>query len=276
MKSRRRISLTKARTTLNGSDYSRDFRPAEWGPSVILRGNNPQDRMFALGQKQTFTHLRPMSALPRKADIDQGGRDVRFVPKADICSAANRRQSLLQVLANFRQQLSRAERFRDIVIASCRPRLLFFAAERIGGDRDDRDRSQRRISFDPACGRVAVHNRQLDIHQDKIGPLFRYRCERFLAVLSFGDFVVGRGQHISDDLAIIRLVLDHQYALAHAASTWRSTMTGSVKANVEPCPGCDSTHIRPPCISMIRLEMASPKPVPPFLRVMALSACWNC
>jgi len=54
------------------------------------------------------------------------------------------------------------------------------------------------------------------------------------------------------------------------------TTTGSVKANVEPCPGCDSTQILPPCISMIRLEMASPKPVPPFLRVMALSACWNC
>jgi hypothetical protein len=26
---------------------------------------------------------------------------------------------------------------------------------------------------------------------------------------------------------------------------------------------------------MIRLDMASPKPVPPFLRVIALSACWN-
>jgi hypothetical protein len=45
------------------------------------------------------------------------------------------------------------------------------------------------------------------------------------------------------------------------------------KSNVEPWPGCDSTQIRPPCISMMRLDMASPKPVPPFLRVMALSAC---
>jgi hypothetical protein len=54
-----------------------------------------------------------------------------------------------------------------------------------------------------------------------------------------------------------------------------STTTGSVNANVEPWPGCDSTHILPPCISMMRFEMASPKPVPPFLRVMALSACWN-
>src|SRR6516162_6549590 len=83
-------------------------------------------------------------------------------------------------------------------------------------------------------------------------------------------------QQIADDLAIIRLVLDHQNALAHApASTCRSTTTGSLKANVEPWPGCDSTQILPPCISMMRFDMASPKPVPPFLRVMALSACWN-
>jgi len=77
------------------------------------------------------------------------------------------------------------------------------------------------------------------------------------AVLSLCDFVIGASKHIADDLAIIRLVLDHQNALAHAASTCRSTMTGSVKANVEPWPGCDSTQILPPCISMMRFDMAS-------------------
>src|SRR5215510_15294086 len=63
------------------------------------------------------------------------------------------------------------------------------------------------------------------------------RRGRLLAVLRLGDFVVGRGKHIADDLAIIRLVLDHQNALAHAASTCRSTTTGSVKVKVEPWPG---------------------------------------
>src|SRR5437016_14631285 len=33
-----------------------------------------------------------------------------------------------------------------------------------------------------------------------------------------------------------------------------STMTGSVKENVEPCPTCDSTQIFPPCIATMRLE----------------------
>jgi len=55
---------------------------------VILRSNNHQDRMSALGQKQTFRDLGPMSALPPKADLVQHGRDVRFVPKADSCIAA--------------------------------------------------------------------------------------------------------------------------------------------------------------------------------------------
>ena len=44
--------------------------------------------MSALGQKQTFGSVRLMSALPPKADMDQSGCDVRFVPKADILLSA--------------------------------------------------------------------------------------------------------------------------------------------------------------------------------------------
>jgi hypothetical protein len=40
--------------------------------------------MSALGQKQTSAHIRVMSALPPKADMDQHECDVRFVPKADM------------------------------------------------------------------------------------------------------------------------------------------------------------------------------------------------
>jgi hypothetical protein len=39
--------------------------------------------MSALGQKQTLQSMRPMSALPPKADIDRACRDVRFVPCVD-------------------------------------------------------------------------------------------------------------------------------------------------------------------------------------------------
>jgi hypothetical protein len=46
--------------------------------------------MSALGQKQTFKRLRLMSALPPKADMDRHSYNVRFVPKADSCTAAQR------------------------------------------------------------------------------------------------------------------------------------------------------------------------------------------
>ena len=42
-----------------------------------LRGNNPQDRMSALGQKRTFRRLQFMSAIPPKADIAERGWHVR-------------------------------------------------------------------------------------------------------------------------------------------------------------------------------------------------------
>jgi hypothetical protein len=44
--------------------------------------------MSALGQEQTSPRQSAMSALPLKADIERHNGHVRFVPKADICSAA--------------------------------------------------------------------------------------------------------------------------------------------------------------------------------------------
>ncbi len=58
--------------------------------------------------------------------------------------------------------------------------------------------------------------------------------------LTAATYLEGRIAQIraeTDDLAIIRLVLDYQNAFTHAASTCRSTITGSVKVNVEPWPG---------------------------------------
>src|SRR5215470_11280281 len=102
--------------------------------------------------------------------------------------------------------------------------------------------------------------RQLDVHKNKVGTLLFRSANAGLAIPGFRHLITGTVQEIAEDLPIVLLVLVYQNALAHAGSTWRSTMTGSVKVNVEPCPGCDSTQIRPPCISMMRLDMASPRP----------------
>src|SRR5262249_52327597 len=113
----------------------------------------------------------------------------------------------------------------------------------------------------------------LDIHENKVRTLLFCCADTGLAVPGFRHLITDTAQEIAEDLPIVLLILDNKNALAHAVSTCRSTITGNVNANVEPWPGRDSTQILPPCISMMRLEMASPKPVPPFLRVMALSAC---
>ena len=134
---------------------------------------------------------------------------------------------------------------------------------------------QRRIGLDAARRLVAVHDRKLNVHQDQIGPLLGDGRQRLLAVLGLDHFVVGAGQQIAEDLPVVLLVLDHQNALAHGGLACCSTLIGSVNENVEPSPGLEFTQIRPPCISMIRLEMARPRPVPPLVLVIELSACWN-
>ena len=62
--------------------------------------------MSALGQKRTWRVEFAMSALPPKADIGTQPRNVRFVPKADSCTAAIDAGLLRQLLPNFRQQFS--------------------------------------------------------------------------------------------------------------------------------------------------------------------------
>jgi hypothetical protein len=50
----------------------------------VVRHSNIKRRMSALGQKRTLRLVRLMSALPPKADIDERGCHLRFVPIAAI------------------------------------------------------------------------------------------------------------------------------------------------------------------------------------------------
>src|ERR1700733_11833837 len=65
---------------------------------------------------------------------------------------------------------------------------------------------------------------------------------------------------------IARAVLDQQNLYGRVASSDLIhdflSPASRVKRNVEPCPGCDSTEMLPPCRSTIFLQMANPMPVP--------------
>src|SRR6266436_5617749 len=61
-------------------------------------------------------------------------------------------------------------------------------------------------------------------------------------------------------------VFDQENLFGHAFSSDGShdflSLSAKAKRNVEPCPGCDSTEMLPPCRSTIFLQMANPMPVP--------------
>jgi hypothetical protein len=93
MKARRRIAAPKAQGCANHAlewrNYSRDLRPEEWGPNVILHGNNPDDRMSALGQKQTSEATPGRFSFVRRSE--KGGPGVRLASvEAMTCDDTHR------------------------------------------------------------------------------------------------------------------------------------------------------------------------------------------
>src|SRR6516162_10943224 len=99
---------------------------------------------------------------PRRWHSRAGGGAVHSIKSGHMqCSNCD---LLGEVLTNFRQQLAWAERLWHVVITTRRSRLLLFITERVRGDGDDWNRSQRRIGFDPARSGVTIHDRHLNIH----------------------------------------------------------------------------------------------------------------
>jgi hypothetical protein len=82
IKSRRRIAFLKAQDC---ADYcsqrirlQQGFATSEMGFGVCLHSSNLEPLMSALGQKRTSQSVRPMSALPPKADIADRAQSIVF------------------------------------------------------------------------------------------------------------------------------------------------------------------------------------------------------
>jgi hypothetical protein len=139
MKSRRRIVVLKAQDHANSvANYSRDLRPAKWGSGSVCTAaiSGRSCPLWVISGHWDVSTA--MSALPPKADMVQHDRDVRFVPKADSCSAAIN-AALGQVLSDFHQQLTWAKGLRNVIIAARFARLLLLPAKRIRRNRDNLD-----------------------------------------------------------------------------------------------------------------------------------------
>jgi len=99
---RRLLCMRRKRPCNYSAAEKPDEFPSPHGPAPRTKSGKPKDyhifgsrivpfvapsgtaTMSTLGQKRTSEGVEAMSALPPKADMDHQGRDVRFVPKADI------------------------------------------------------------------------------------------------------------------------------------------------------------------------------------------------
>src|SRR5262249_6566832 len=173
------------------------------------------------------------------------------------------------------EELSCAVRLRDVGVAACRARLFFVAAKRVRRNDDNWYMTEICLCLDAPRRLVSVKNRQLYIHQDEVRSL-SFRCyERLFAVLRLDHFVTYVCEQIAQNLPVILLILNHQYALAHVCIACCSSRAGTKNENVAPWPRRDSIQMRPPCISTMRFTKARPSLAPPFALVIELSTCWN-
>ena len=70
--------------------------------------------------------------------------------------------------------------------------------------------AQCRVSLDPACDLVSIHDRQLDIHEDQIWPVFRRHRESGCAVICLEEIVADTVHQIADDLRVVLCILDYR------------------------------------------------------------------
>jgi len=68
------------------------FEAEDTTAGELLHCGISTEPLSALGQERTSPTYLAMSALPLKADKQQTCRNVRFVPKADSCTAAKKRR----------------------------------------------------------------------------------------------------------------------------------------------------------------------------------------
>jgi hypothetical protein len=106
------------------------------------------DRLFGvlpelICSRHWHTSVCPDTSQPQAGPLRVPCREVCIELYSTLCVFTLRLHdaNLGQVLTDFRQQLARAVRFRHIFITASRTRFLFLPTERIGGDRDDRDRT---------------------------------------------------------------------------------------------------------------------------------------
>ena len=107
-------------------------------------------------------------------------------------------------------ELADRDRLGQIGLAAALADALLVALHGEGGDRHDRDRLELGIVLEPFGHFEAGDFRQLDIHQNQIGPVFAREIERLDAVAGADGLVAMRFQEVVEELHIQLVVLHDQ------------------------------------------------------------------
>src|SRR5207244_7423060 len=102
-----------------------------------------------------------------------------------------------------------------VCITSRCARPFLVSAHREGGEGDDRNIGRIGRGLDSPRRLEAVEAGQGQVHDDEVGPVFAGGGHGCGARRRLDDVVALAGEYLGDDAAVVRIVLDHEYAFRH-------------------------------------------------------------
>src|SRR5262249_13386805 len=126
------------------------------------------------------------------------------------------------------QQLDRAVRLGDVVIASGRARLFLISLHGKRADRNDRYRLQIRVSFDLSGGFIAIDDGHLNVHEDEVGTVGLGHGYASPTICGFDDRVARTTEKVAQHTAQVLLVLDDKDAFAHGVLSRNLARVGNL------------------------------------------------
>ena len=214
-------------------------------------------------------HEAPAVAHQRAQEVELDGREMDLLavaahdPRVEVDVQAvdldrglpGRVAHAPQRGAEARHELARAEGLGHVVVGAGLERLDLRVLLAHGAEHEDRHRgplAQAPGELDAAA--VGEH----EVDDRGVGRAHGGAIERLLHRGGLDHLVAGLAQDDLQRAQDLALVIDDQHArqIAHAGSS------GSSTTNVDPCPGSDSTHTRPPLASTKPRTIARPSPEP--------------
>src|ERR1700688_807802 len=118
-------------------------------------------------------------------------------------------------MADGLDELAHRDRLGQIGLAAALADALLVALHGEGGNRHDRDRFELGIVLEPFGHFEAGYLRQLDVHQNQIGPVLARKIERLDPVAGADGLVAMRFQEVVEELHIQLVVFHDQDGLRH-------------------------------------------------------------